>query len=108
NLGQVAINIIQNAIQSVIDKKGTINLTTGFDKDTKQVVFECRDNGPGIPESIRQNIFKPFFTTKEVGKGTGLGLYICHEIIQRHGGTITVEKPDGEGAKFVVKLPVNA
>ncbi|MBU3979900.1 MAG: histidine kinase, partial [Proteobacteria bacterium] len=40
--------------------------------------------------------------------GTGLGLYICHEIIQRHGGTITVEKSDGEGAKFIVKLPVNA
>jgi len=107
NLGQVAINIIQNAIQSVIDKKGTINLTTRFDKDTKQVVFECSDNGPGIPESIRQDIFKPFFTTKEVGKGTGLGLYICHEIIQRHGGTITVEKPDGEGTKFIVTLPVN-
>ena len=79
-----------------------------FDKDTDTVVFECSDNGPGIPESIRQDIFKPFFTTKEVGKGTGLGLYICHEIIQRHGGTITIEKPDGEGTKFVVKLPVNA
>jgi two-component system NtrC family sensor kinase len=108
NLGQVAINIIQNAIQAVLDKKGTINLLTGFDKDTDTIVFECRDNGPGIPESIRQDIFKPFFTTKEVGKGTGLGLYICHEIIQRHGGTITIEKPDGEGAKFIIKLPVNA
>ncbi|MBC2694428.1 MAG: GAF domain-containing protein [Desulfobacteraceae bacterium] len=107
NLGQVAINIIQNAIQAVINNKGTINLTTRFDKDTKQVVFECRDNGPGIPESIRQDIFKPFFTTKEVGKGTGLGLYICHEIIQRHGGSITIEKSDGRGARFIVKLPVS-
>ena len=108
NLGQVAINIIQNAMQAVIDNKGTIYLTTGFDNDEKQVIFECRDIGSGIPESIRQDIFKPFFTTKEVGKGTGLGLYICHEIIQRHGGTITIEKPDGEGTKFVVKLPVNS
>jgi two-component system NtrC family sensor kinase len=107
NLGQVAINIIQNAIQAVIDNKGKINLTTRFDKDSKQVVFECRDNGPGIPKSIRQDIFKPFFTTKEVGMGTGLGLYICHEIIQRHGGMITLEEHDGEGAKFIVKLPVS-
>ena len=106
NLGQVVLNIIQNALQAVIDKRGTIFLATHFDNDTDQVVFECRDTGPGIPESIRQDIFKPFFTTKEVGKGTGLGLYICHEIIQKHGGKLILENSDGQGARFVVRLPV--
>lgn len=105
NLGQVLINIIKNAIQAVVDRKGKIRLTTRFDNDTGQVVFECRDNGPGIPESIRQDIFKPFFTTKEVGQGTGLGLYICHEIVKKHDGTITLEKSNEQGAKFVVRLP---
>lgn len=108
NLGQVVMNIIKNGIQAVEGKKGLISLSTRFDNDTRQVVFECADNGPGIPKSHRQDIFKPFFTTKEVGKGTGLGLYICHEIVQKHGGTITVEDSDKQGAKFVIRLPVDA
>ena len=101
----MVINIIKNAIQAVVDRKGRICLTTSFDNNTRQVVFECQDNGSGIPSSVRQDIFKPFFTTKEVGKGTGLGLYICHEIVKKHDGTITLEKSDEQGAKFVVRLP---
>lgn len=106
NLGQVALNIINNAIQAVDEKQGSIYLRTGYNNDTNQVFFECKDTGNGVSESIRQDIFKPFFTTKEVGKGTGLGLYICHEIVQKHGGTITLENTDGQGARFVVRLPV--
>ncbi len=105
NLGQVALNIIQNAIQAIIDIKGTIFLSTRFDADTDQVVFSCKDTGPGVSEHIRQDIFKPFFTTKEVGKGTGLGLYICHEIIHKHKGTLTLEDTDGVGTDFEVRLP---
>jgi len=106
NLGQVALNIIKNAIQAVDDRQGSIYLTTGYDNNTNQIFFECRDTGDGVPESMRQNIFKPFFTTKEVGRGTGLGLYICHEIVRKHGGAITLENTDGQGARFVVRLPV--
>ncbi len=106
NLGQVVLNIIQNAIQAVIDIQGTIFLTTGFDNDSGEIVFSCKDNGPGVPEAFRQDIFKPFFTTKEVGKGTGLGLYICHEIIQRHGGTLALIDKNTTGAEFEVRLPV--
>ena len=105
NLGQVAMNIIKNAIQAIADEKGTIILTTHYDKDTSQVVFCCKDTGPGISELLRQDIFKPFFTTKEVGVGTGLGLYICHEIIEKHGGTLTLESTAGQGAQFQVRLP---
>jgi two-component system NtrC family sensor kinase len=107
NLGQVVLNIIQNAVQAVMDIKGTVYLDSWFDSEKGQVVFSCKDTGPGIPESIRQDIFKPFFTTKEVGQGTGLGLYICHEIIQKHGGTITLEGTDGQGIVFEVRLPVD-
>lgn len=106
NLGQVAMNIIKNGIQAVEGKKGLISLSTRFDNDTRQVIFECEDNGSGISKSHRQDIFKPFFTTKEVGKGTGLGLYICHEIIQKHGGKLILKHSDGQGARFVIKLPV--
>ncbi len=107
NLGQVALNIIQNAIQSVVHNKGVIYLDTWFDSDKSQVVFSCKDTGPGIPESIRKDIFKPFFTTKEVGRGTGLGLYICHEIVRKHGGTLKLRDSDGPGAVFEVKLPID-
>ena len=105
NLGQVALNIIQNAIQAVMDMNGTIFLSTHFDVNTKQVVFLCKDTGRGIPEDIREDIFKPFFTTKAVGEGTGLGLYICHEIIVKHGGTLKLQKSNGPGAVFEIRLP---
>jgi C4-dicarboxylate-specific signal transduction histidine kinase len=108
NLGQVALNIIKNAIQAVVDMKGTIFLSTHFDVNARQVVFLCKDTGPGIPVDIREDIFKPFFTTKAVGKGTGLGLYICHEIIVKHGGTLKHQKSDETGAVFEVRLPAGA
>ncbi|MEE8398971.1 MAG: ATP-binding protein [Desulfobacterales bacterium] len=107
NLGQVAINIIKNAIQAITDSSGSIFLTTRNDEDNNQVVIECTNTGSQIPKSIRSDIFKPFFTTKEVGEGTGLGLYICHEIVQRHGGTITLEDADEDTVRFVIRLPVN-
>lgn len=106
NLGQVALNIILNAFQSVDPETGKIILSTRYDDMKKQVVFECEDNGPGIPDAIRHDIFKPFFTTKDVGKGTGLGLYMCHEIVTKHKGSITLESPADGGVKFIVKLPV--
>jgi two-component system NtrC family sensor kinase len=106
NLGQVALNIIQNAIQAVMDIKGAISLSTYFDMNKRQVVFLCKDTGPGVQEDVQEDIFKPFFTTKEVGKGTGLGLYICHEIIVKHGGTIEHQKSNEAGAVFEVRLPV--
>ena len=63
------------------------------------------DNGPGIPPQIVKRIFDPFFTTKPVGSGTGLGLSLVREIIQQHGGDVTVQSRPGEGARFTVSLP---
>jgi two-component system, NtrC family, sensor kinase len=107
NLGQVALNIIQNAIQAVLDIEGTIFLSTHFDANKRQAVFTCKDTGPGIPRPIRQDIFKPFFTTKAVGKGTGLGLYICHEIVAKHDGTLKLDDDGNTGAVFEVRLPAD-
>lgn len=104
-LGQVAINIIKNAIQAVGDGKGKIFLQTSFDPVRKRVSFVCQDTGRGIPHEALKDIFKPFFTTKEAGKGTGLGLYISHEIVKKHGGEIFVSSVQGEGTTVRVELP---
>ncbi|MCX7816900.1 MAG: ATP-binding protein [Syntrophales bacterium] len=105
NLGQVFINIIKNAIESLPNGKGSVVLRTIYDRIRDTVVVECQDTGQGIQKDLLQEIFKPFFTTKPVGKGTGLGLYISHEIVRRHGGTIDVESETGKGTLIRVCIP---
>ena len=104
NLGQVLINIIRNALQALPGGKGRITLTTR-QQSTDTVTIECRDTGIGIPATSLKDIFKPFFTTKTVGQGTGLGLYLSHEIIRRHGGQIRVASEKGRGTVVTVELP---
>jgi two-component system NtrC family sensor kinase len=106
NLCQVCLNIISNAIQAVDSRQGEIVIKTRYDEQREMVVLECEDNGPGIPKEVMKDIFKPFFTTKEVGKGTGLGLYISYEIVRRHNGNIFAQNNPQGGAKFRVELPV--
>jgi C4-dicarboxylate-specific signal transduction histidine kinase len=103
---QVFINIVLNAEQAMMagHKEGALTITTGRVGDNIKVSFS--DDGPGIsPENMRK-LFSPFFTTKEVGKGTGLGLSICYGIVADHGGRIYARSELGEGATFVVELPV--
>lgn len=106
HLGQVAVNLIKNAMQALEGRTGRIDLKTDYDALAGQVVFECKDNGPGVAPEIRRAIFNPFFTTKEVGRGTGLGLYLSAEIIARHRGELLLEAPQGPGASFCLRLPV--
>ena len=87
-----------------MDGKGEITLRTR--RDGEWVVVEIEDNGPGIPEDIQPKIFSPFFTTKPVGKGTGLGLNISYNIIQKHGGEIKIYSHPGM-TRFDVRLPLN-
>ena len=105
NLGQVFINIIKNALQVLPDEGGRINLMTKHLKKTDSVVIECQDTGRGIPEDVIGDIFKPFFTTKKPGEGTGLGLYIAYEVVKRHDGDMYVRSNVGEGSVFTVELP---
>jgi two-component system NtrC family sensor kinase len=105
NIGQVFINIIKNAIQALPESRGKVTLKTRYQKDSDRVIVEIGDTGLGIPEAHLKDIFKPFYTTKEVGQGTGLGLYISHEIIKRHGGTIQVHSELGQGTVVTIELP---
>ncbi|MDL1965301.1 MAG: response regulator [Candidatus Desulfofervidus auxilii] len=102
---QAFLNIITNAIQS-IPNEGIISIKAEVDEDKGFVNIKFKDTGVGIKPEILPRIFDPFFTTKEVGKGSGLGLFVTHEIIERHGGRITVKSKVGEGTSFLVQLPL--
>ena len=102
-LNQVWTNIIDNAIDAM-DGHGEIILRTRQDGDW--VVVEIEDNGPGISPDIQDKIFSPFFTTKSVGKGTGLGLNTTYNIVQKHGGEIKVFSQPGK-TRFQICLPIN-
>ena len=104
-LQEVFINLILNATQS-IEGCGQIIITAEKDTNASEVRIEVRDTGHGIPEDIQGQLFDPFYTTKEEGKGTGLGLSVAYGIIQKHHGNITVQSSPGQGATFVIRLPV--
>ena len=105
-LTQVVINLLLNAAQAIGDQPGHIRITSRHDPDGVRITVE--DDGPGIPREIRARIFEPFFTTKGVGKGTGIGLAMCHRIVTAHKGRITVDAASAGGARFVIVLPRNA
>lgn len=103
---QVFVNIINNAHEAMVTAKGGGRLTVRSARDGDTIRVQFMDNGPGIPPEIMNRIFEPFFTTKEPGKGTGLGLSIAYGIVQTHGGHIWAESVVGEGATFIIELPV--
>ncbi len=102
-LSQVFINILINAAHA-IEHKGTVSVATRM-LDEK-IVATVHDTGSGIPPEVLPGIFDPFYTTKGRGKGTGLGLSIALEIVQKHGGTISVASTPGEGTTFTIELPI--
>jgi len=101
-LNQVWLNLIDNAI-GAMDGNGELRIRT-YQEDG-QAVVEIGDNGPGIPENVQGRLFEPFYTTKEPGKGTGLGLYVSYKIIQKHLGKIEVTSKPGD-TRFIVHLPL--
>ena len=107
---QVITNLITNAHQALRESSALrqLILTTQYNATRTRVTLAVTDTGPGVPSALQARIFEPFFTTKPVGIGTGLGLSLCRGIIERHGGTITVLSPPGQGATFCVALPVEA
>ena len=102
-LGQVLLNLIQNAIQAV-SGTGEIVIETRFPVSDDMLEVNIIDDGPGIPKDYREKVFDPFFTTKD--GGTGLGLSICHSIVEKHQGDINIECGEEVGTKVSVRLPV--
>lgn len=126
-LQQVFLNLIKNAVEALegageirisAQRKNAIGDSTPSGKGAHFLAFgrcegqgevvdiQIRDNGVGIPPEILPRIFDPFFTTREVGKGSGLGLFIVFEIIEEHGGCIAVESEPGKGTTFYIRLPL--
>lgn len=102
-LKQVLLNLVINALESV-DQGGRVEVALRRVPDWVEI--EVRDNGCGMSEEVRQNLFEPFFTRNRTGKGTGLGLSISHLIISQHGGVIQAESPGvGRGSTFTIRLP---
>ena len=113
-LNQVFMNILNNSIDAldILREKDPkfapkIWIATESVTPESQVKIRIKDNGTGIPETIQTQIFKPFFTTKDPGKGTGFGLSVSHSIIaENHGGTIQCYSEIGQGSEFMIKIPI--
>jgi signal transduction histidine kinase/ligand-binding sensor domain-containing protein len=125
DIGRVLLNLINNAFQAVDERvkwemanvKGDSSFVSPFTFHFKPLVtvstkrsgdgieISVKDNGPGIPEAIRDKIFQPFFTTKPTGLGTGLGLSLSYDIVKAHGGELKVETIESEGSTFILHLP---
>ena len=103
-LKQVFINLIMNASQAM-PEGGTLSVRTSLVAG-EEVEAVISDSGPGIPAEVRERIFEPFFSTKREGEGTGLGLYICRNIMTEHEGRLLLESTPGQGATFRVVLPL--
>ena len=122
DIGRVILNLINNAFYAVAEKqKQNVN---GFEPtvsvSTKKlnarpddpvgrgkIQIIIKDNGNGIPETVKDKIFQPFFTTKPTGQGTGLGLSLSYDIVKAHGGEIKIVSNEGQGAEFIILLPVH-
>jgi len=115
DLGRVLLNLINNAFYAVTsipldeqDKNYKPLVTVSTKKLDDQVLISVKDNGPGIPDDIKEKIFQPFFTTKPTGKGTGLGLSLAYDIItQGHGGALELNTKPGEGTEFLIYIPLS-
>jgi two-component system, NtrC family, sensor kinase len=124
DIGRVLLNLYNNAFYAVHEKmKGLLPLPLKGEKIYEPIVsittrsiklpsgglgveIKIKDNGNGIPPKVRDKIFQPFFTTKATGQGTGLGLSLSYDIVKAHGGEIRVETKEGEGAEFIIQLPI--
>ena len=103
-LHQVLVNLIVNSLQAM-PEGGVLTIRTNFSKSYVSLIIE--DTGTGMSDEVKKQMFIPFFTTKEVGQGTGIGLSVVHGIVTSHGGSIIVESNINKGTRFEVQLPIN-
>ena len=107
-LHQVLLNLVTNARHALraTPPPRRLSIAVRHEADTRRVLLEVADSGPGVAPELRSHVFRPFFTTKSPEEGTGLGLALCHDIVAAHGGSIRVDSAPGGGALFVVELPL--
>ncbi len=120
DIGRVLLNLINNAFYAVNQRKllsndesytPSVSVTTHYSAPPlgaggASIIIKVKDNGMGMPESVRTKVFQPFFTTKPTGQGTGLGLSLAYDIVTKgHAGTLEVESTEGVGSEFIIKLP---
>lgn len=103
-LRQVLINLLSNAIHAISDQG---RITIQIEASANGAAISVSDTGTGIPKERLEKIFEPFFSTKPPGEGTGLGLFVTREIVEKLGGTMSVESQVGEGSRFTVEIPAN-
>jgi len=119
DIGRVLLNLFNNAFYTVTEKKNSPQpppvgggveyeptVSVGTKKTGDKVLISVKDNGNGIPQKVVDKIFQPFFTTKPPGQGTGLGLSLAYDFVKAHGGELKVETKEGEGAEFIIQLPL--
>ncbi|MBC7889538.1 MAG: two-component sensor histidine kinase [Ferruginibacter sp.] len=117
DIGRVILNLITNAFYAVSEKKKAPRTSerevvyepivfVSTKKTGDSVFISVRDNGNGIPQKVLDKIFQPFFTTKPTGQGTGLGLSLSYDIVKAHAGQLKVETKEGQGAEFIIQLPI--
>lgn len=118
-LNQVLINLCSNAVDAMQETGGSIKVTLRTETVSPEMSsalsidagsyarLEIRDTGTGMEKSVVDKIFEPYFTTKEIGKGTGIGLAVVHGIVEKHGGVITADSRPGKGTCFVIRLPLS-
>jgi signal transduction histidine kinase len=108
-LEDVWMNLLTNSRDAVLQrnpKQGVITITSALSEDGKMAVVTVSDNGSGIPAAHLESVFDPLFTTKPRGKGTGLGLYVCRQIVDDHKGMITINSVPNEGTMITVQIPI--
>ena len=121
DIGRVLLNLINNAFYAVDRKskagvdgyKPKVEVSTrvflpGGSKVEEKIEILVKDNGPGIPDEIKEKIFQPFFTTKPTGQGTGLGLSLSYDIVTSHGGELKVQAGKEQGSEFIINIPINS
>jgi signal transduction histidine kinase len=103
---EMVLNLLNNAAEAMKPMESGKKIVVATFVEGEQIIIRVSDSGPGVPQKIQDKIFDPYFTTKH--EGTGIGLSLCHRIINDHGGSLAVSDSEIGGAEFQIEIPINA